>query len=883
MKKTLFYILILFSCLLNSQTTFNYSWAKSFGSNLNEETYQSKIDLAGNVYITGRIEGVVDFDPSAATYTLNEFQHCFLAKYDPSGALMWAKVLSGTGTSFGNGLGVDASGNIFVTGYFNGNVAFNPALPTLTTSAIGNSDMFLSKFDSNGSLLWNKTVGGAFTQVNPNDLKVMPTGEIVITGEYSQLVDFDASASTYTLLSTSASQDIFVLKYDALGNFNWVIGVGDISSDSGSGIEVDASGNIYVTGQVQNTPDFNPSASTATFSPYGQEDVFIAKYTSAGGYVWADVIGGTSKDIGYRIKLDAAGDILVTGIMQSTAFDADPSPAPFNLIKVGSGVFNVFLGKYNSSTGALIWAKNTGGNGSNGMGAYSITSDQANNIYLCGFFDGSTDFDFTSGITTFSPYTTSGSDIFIAKYDNSGNYILAQNIGGATGSGNEAYSINVNSLNEIVVSGNFISTPDFDFSAATNTLSSMGGKDCFFAKYTQCISPTTPTLSTNNATICAGGSFTFSVSNGSLNSASNWVWSSGICGTNTVALGNTVTLTPTITTTYYVRGEGGCIIPGVCATGSIVVSPLKTISGQVTTTASAAVAGLVVLYKYEGGFTKYDSLSYQNLDALGNYSFSSIPAGSYILQAVPSASNLQTTYGNNATSWKNATVLNHGCVTNTVQNITMVDHINIGGGPGMLSGVVTKGQGYGQKTSHDNGILVGPIKGAVIKGGRNPGGNYFASERTNSAGQYSFTNIPICGPGESYFILVDIAGLDTNGTYHAVVTASNSVFNNLDFIADSAKINPVNFVGVTENVFSDKKVIIYPNPSNGIINIETKSVMELEEVSYKITDILGNEILSMEPKGDTTQINLSKFNKGIYFLCLKTKADQKTIKIILTN
>jgi hypothetical protein len=882
---TLIFIGLMLGIMLKAQTTFNYAWAKGFGSNLNEETYQSKIDAAGNTYITGRIEGVVDFDPTAATFTLNAFQHCFLAKYNANGNLLWANVLSDVGTSFGNGLGIDGSGNIFVTGYFNGVVDFDPSAVTNTVAAIGSSDLFLSKFDSNGNLLWNKTIGGGSTQVNPNDLKVTPTGEVIVTGEFGQSVDFDASAGT-TSLTSAGSQDVFVMKYNALGAYVWALRIGDINGDSGAGLDVDASGNVYVSGQVQNSPDFDPAAGTATFVPMGQEDFFIAKYSPAGAYVWADVIGGSLKDVGYRIKLDAAGDILVTGIMQSLTFDADPSGLVNNLTKTGTGIFNTVLGKYNANTGALIWAKNTGGNGSAGIGAYSITSDQVNNIYLCGFFDGPTDFDFTAGTTLLTPITSGGgTDMFIAKYDNLGNYILAQNIGGGTSSTmeNEAYSININSSNEIIVSGNYISTPDFDFSVSSNTLSNVGGKDFFIAKYTQCISPTTPTLSVNSISICSGSSTTMAISAGSLNSAANWIWSSGACGTSTFATGNSVTVSPTITTTYFVRGEGGCIIPGICANASITVSPLKTISGQVTTTASAAVSGLVILYKYEGGFTKYDSLNYQNLDALGNYSFNAVTSGSYILQAVPSASNLQTTYGNNATSWKNATILNHSCATNTVMNITVVDLINIGTGPGVLSGIVTKGLGYGQKTNNNQAQFVGPIKGAVIKGGRNPGGNYFASERTNSAGQYSFTNIPVCGPGESYFILVDIAGLDTNGTYHAVVTPSNTIFNNLDFVADSGKINPTNIVGVSEHIFNDKKIILYPNPSDGIINVEYEADYKLEEVIYRISDVFGNEILMMTPKESKTQINLNTYNAGVYFLTLKTRSNQKTIKVILKN
>jgi hypothetical protein len=866
MKYRIALLAILMCNLVKAQTTFNFGWANGFGASGNEESYYSKVDGSGNVYITGRITGTVDMDPGVGTNILNPgaYYQCFLAKYSPTGSLIWADVLGtvGLGSSQGIIIGLDPSNNVYVTGFFNGVVDMDPGPAVLSTSAIGSSDLFMSKFDPNGTLIWNNNIGGTSTQINPNDMKISPTGELLITGAFRDIVDFDASLSSYTLAASGTNEDVFVMKYDASGGFQWAIAFGQAASnDFGVGLDIDANDNVYVSGTFQGTVDFDPSVGgTATVSTNGAEDVFMAKYSPTGGYLWAKTIGGLAKEQSYRIKYNSAGELLICGQVQSAIIDADPSPGTYTLSKVGTAINDIFLAKYNASNGALIWAKNTGGNGTLGLASYYMTSDLQNNIYLCGFFDGTTDFDLTNGTFNLTAQTNSGTDIFISKYDNQGNFLYAGNIGGGTGFVNEAYCINIGPNNEVIISGQFEDTQDFDLTPGVFNQTAVGGVDFYIAKYTQCTNPTLPVLAVNPVTVCGTvNPTTLTIASGTLNSAANWVWGSGACGTSTFATGNSVVITPTVSTTYFVRGEGGCVIPGVCTSVSVTVLPLKNISGLVTTGTLTPVAGIVTLYKYEGGFQKYDSLTSETLDALGNFTFTSRNQGNYILRAAPTASNLQTTYAPTAIGWKGAAVLNHGCITNTVQNINVVPLTNLGTGPGVLEGKVLEGLKYGQK-----GTLVspgGPVKGIQVKCGRNPGGDAIAQGTTNPNGQFSFTNLPANSPGESYFILVDIPGLDTNGTYHKVVSIGTPTFSNLDFIADSAKITPGLYVGINEIKNKQNEIKFYPNPTAGIVMVDFESDLKLE-----VYDMSGQLIMSEFITKEKNQIDFSNIKQGIYFI-----------------
>lgn len=862
MRKIISALLILSSVSILGQTTWSMAWANGIGSFVNEESYHSCIDVNGNLYVVGRATSTVDFDPGPGTFTVNGSNQGFLAKYSSSGALIWAKVMQDLGgQSFCQAVGVDGSGNVTISGYFSGTVDLDPSPTTLSVAAIGNSDMFITRFDINGSWLWSRVIGAPAQQVNPIELKINSLGDAIITGDYEGVVDFDAApGNTVNLSSVVGSKDVFVLSYNSSGNFNWAIGFGGVSPDMGTCVSLDPANNVYVTGFFQGVADFDPApGATVNITSQGAEDMFIAKYSSSGAYVWAGAISGSVKDQGYRLSYSPNGNVILGGFFQSTFVDADPSPSTYTLSKLGTAANDMFVGAYSASTGSLVWAKNSGGFGSIGIAPAGLCTDLQNNIYVTGFFDAYADFDLGAGTSTLTALTNAGSDVMISKYDSQGNLILARNIGGGTGPGNEAYAVHTHTNNDIYISGVIATAADFDINGPvyTPTINLGGGADIFFAKYSQCIAPTTPTLNLINPILCNGQTLTLTIT-GTLNSATNWVWSNVSCGTGSFATGTVVVVSPTVSTNYFVRGEGGCITPSSCASTSVTVNTLKSITGQVTFSGTP-VLGEVVLYKNEGGFQKYDSLTKVNIDIAGNYSFTAYNPGSYLVQALPTATNLQVTYGSNAVNWKTATVINHSCVTTSSMNINVVPLVNIGQGPGMIAGKVVEGLKFGQKGQVVPGA---PIKGAMVKAGRNPGGDIVAQGRTTPSGGYSFTALPLNAQGESYFIIVDITGLDTNGTYHKVLAIGTETFTNLDFVADSAKITPGQFVGIVERANNVTAVKVYPNPNNGMVYLESKDNKTITEV--RIFDLTGREVYRRNEDENIHSVDIRHLPKGVY-------------------
>ncbi|MCW3076385.1 MAG: hypothetical protein JWO32_994 [Bacteroidetes bacterium] len=319
----------------------------------------------------------------------------------------------------------------------------------------------------------------------------------------------------------------------------------------------------------------------------------------------------------------------------------------------------------------------------------------------------------------------------------------------------------------------------------------------------------------------------------------------------------------------------------------ITVNGSKNISGLVTTPTLAPVSGTVVLYKYEPVLTKFDSISSQVLDIAGGYTFGTLPAYTYILKCIPSANSLQITYGNSEVNWKTANIITHGCISGSSQNIDVIPLTNLGNGPGELSGTITEGVGFGQK---GNAVLVpgNPIKGIIVKGGRNPGGDITSQSKTNGSGQYTLQNMPVNNPGESYFILVDIPGLDTNNTYHRVITLNSLQYTNLDFVVDSAKINPVNTVGFKELWINNTQITVYPNPANNMVNINF-NLNEASLVKLELTDITGRTIKTLLSQGRYTPgemritAQLDKIKPGVYFVAIFINNVQRTTKLIITD
>jgi hypothetical protein len=327
-------------------------WAKAAGGAGADLGFGIVADAAGNIYVTGVFTGSAAFD--ATTLASAGSFDIFLAKYDPSGALMWAKSAGGSGADFGFGVAVDISGNSYVTGRFTGNATFD----AVTLVDNGGGDIFVAKYDPSGMLVWAKGDGGTSLEQS-NGVALEASGNIYVTGFFQGSSVFGVSAGLF---------DIFVAKYDASGTLVWSEAAGGTGSDIGNGIAMDASGNSYITGVFAGCATFGAT----TLISAGANDIFVAKYDASGSLLWAKAAGGVSADQGADLTVDASGNSFVTGAFAGSAtFDT--------IILTGAGSNDLFVAKYDA-TGAVTWAKAAGGTGSDS--GSSIVVDVSGNNYV---------------------------------------------------------------------------------------------------------------------------------------------------------------------------------------------------------------------------------------------------------------------------------------------------------------------------------------------------------------------------------------------------------------------------------------------------------------------------------------------------------------------
>jgi hypothetical protein len=240
------------------------------------------------------------------------------------------------------------------------------------------------------SVQWAKSIGGTQHDYG-NFASSDASGNIYTIGYFEGTMDFDPGPGV-TNLTSLGNEDIFILKLNATGNFVWAKRIGGTLSDVSFCMKVDPSGDIYATGSFKGTVDFDPGTGVVNLSSTNS-DIFILKLNSAGNFLWAKDIGGTSGSEGYSINTDASGNIFVTGSFNGT-LDFDPNAGVYNLTSTGNEG-DLFILKLNA-TGNFVWAKQLAG--VSYANAYSIGLDGSGNSYTTGFFDGTTDFDPGTGV-----------------------------------------------------------------------------------------------------------------------------------------------------------------------------------------------------------------------------------------------------------------------------------------------------------------------------------------------------------------------------------------------------------------------------------------------------------------------------------------------------
>lgn len=391
----------------------NFGWAKSIsGTGGYSNGFSIKVDVLGNVIITGQFNGTLDFDPGAATFNLTSagFADIFILKLDASGNFVWAKNMGGTNEDQGLSSSLDAAGNIYTTGYFRGTSDFDPGPGVFTLISAGFSDIFIAKLNASGNFVWVKSIG-TFNTEQGNEITTDPLGNVLITGSFVGTMDFDPGAAIFNMTASGIS-DAYIFKLDANGTFVWAKSFSGPGGEVSWSIVTDPAGNIYTTGYFNGTADFNPGPGVANLVTQLPQDtdIFVSKLDASGNYVWAKSMGGLAGggEGGLGIAVDGAGNVYTTGFFNGTV-DFDPGAGVYNLTTTTFTNQDVYVSKLDVN-GNFVWAGKWGGTVDDQT--FDIDVDAIQNIYTTGYFEGTVDFD--PGPGTFN-LTSIAQDIFISK------------------------------------------------------------------------------------------------------------------------------------------------------------------------------------------------------------------------------------------------------------------------------------------------------------------------------------------------------------------------------------------------------------------------------------------------------------------------------------
>ncbi|MFW9994536.1 MAG: SBBP repeat-containing protein [Candidatus Odinarchaeota archaeon] len=427
--------------------------------------YAITVDGEGNILLAF-MTSAPDFSGGTGSIGPGGSYDILVAKFNSTGTgLLFSTYIGGSGGDYPTGIGLDASGNIYISA---GTASDNIPVPNAYNGTFGGGtsygDAYVAKLNAAGdSLLYGTYLGGSGEEFAA-EIAVDGSGNCHVTG-YTTSTGFPTLNAYDSTLNGYA--DVFVSKLDASGNLLFSTFLGGDDVEHGSDIDLDASGNMYLTGYTSSSNFPLLNAYNGTFG--GLQDVFVTKMNSAGtGLLYSTFIGGSSFDWGLAIAVDGNDNAYITGTSNSSNF---PLKNPYNstfgaiedvillaLNSTGNGlVFSTFLGGSNAECGNKI--------GLSGDGSICVTG-----LTRSGDFTLKNAYNYTHG----GEY-----DVFVAGFNSTGNGLLFSTFLGGAGD-DAAYALALDASGDMYISG-YTASSDFPVVNSFNSTFS-GGSDAFILK-----------------------------------------------------------------------------------------------------------------------------------------------------------------------------------------------------------------------------------------------------------------------------------------------------------------------------------------------------------------------------------------------------------------
>jgi uncharacterized delta-60 repeat protein len=824
MKKVILTSVIFTAFALVNQAQINVQWETRYSGTGNnpDNVADMFVDGSGNIYVTGTSYNGSNFD-------------IITRKYDNAGAVLWTSTFNGdgNGTDVAAALAVDASGNVFVTGYsYRGGT---------------NYDITTIKYTSAGTQSWQAYSGNGTSAFDEGrDIAVDANNDVIVTGGVQN--------------TAGSNTDFRTIKYTNAGTVSWTVDYSNSTNlDMGLALVTDASNNVYVTGHSfvtgqdlnirtikynsAGTQQYNTATNYSTINSIDSPSKIVVN-SSGEVYVAGRVFNGTSTDDDIVVmKYDAAGTVTNNTIIDGTANSADKANRIYldasNNLYLAAKVKNTgtsedfYLAKFNSSLG-LIWDDSYNGPSNNYDEAADITIDASGTVYATG-----------------SSWTSSSNHDFVTvRYDGTtGDRVWITKFNGTANNVDKAKRISVDAAGNVYVSGD---------SKGSGT-----GDDFSTIKYCQLTTDAGPDVA-----ICVNDSHQFNATGGS-----NFIWQNDPSLSSLVI--NNPTAAPSTTTTYIVSSTSGtgCVDYD---TVEIVVNPLPGPTITASGPTSFCIGDSVILYA--NGFSSYSWSTMSTADSIivyasGNYTVTvtdtmgcqnstsqlvgvnnlpTVDAGTSDPYCEGGSDQLTAT-GADSFVWTPSAGLNDDNVNNPIVSTTTSGWYYVTGTDG--NGCVNDDSVY---------VTVYPLPPApnvtyVIAT------NLMVADSTSGI-QWYYNGNPIAGgTGQTYVA-------DSNGLYWAVFTNYHGC------VSENSDTILVNTLSVESGFVSENQITVYPNPTNGIFYLETQH--QFENLNFTILDATGRVIYTDYFNGGSKQIDLSGYSNGLYFIQFNTLGNPGLVRLI---
>ncbi|MDP1728215.1 MAG: SBBP repeat-containing protein [Bacteroidota bacterium] len=450
-------------------------WATYFGGNNDDRANGVAINSLGEPVITGFTSSASGLATSGAyqsTYGGNI--DVFVAKFNASGACLWATYFGGPDLENGIDISVDLNDNILITGYTLSATGIATMGAHQTTFGGGTTygDAFIVKFNAAGTRLWGTYYGGDNDDYG-NGIVCDKNGNIFLTGYTTSdypVQSIATSGAFQTILS--GGPDAIIAKFNASGVRQWGTYYGNVYPDYGCKIAIDSMENLAVSGI---TYCDSGMVTTAAFKTQygGNGDAFLLKISQAGSRLWCTYFGGSGYDYGIDIAFDRSGNIFMTG---STNSDSGIAYSGGNQL-IKSALGDAYLVKFNAA-GSVLWSTYYGSK--NEDGTFALTTDRENNILITGFTN--SDSGMVTGLVHQNVFGGTH-DAFLAKYNSAGNKLWSGYFG--SGNADEGTGIACDSTGNIFVCGLTSSTDHIASPGAYHTIYGGGAYDAFLAAFTK--------------------------------------------------------------------------------------------------------------------------------------------------------------------------------------------------------------------------------------------------------------------------------------------------------------------------------------------------------------------------------------------------------------